>query len=237
MNYGRTRSRLWPAVAGVMCAVLAVLLAGCSGSGSKAPSSDTSGPRELTSTEAQQFAVMRFNAYQAKTRSFDATIISAHDTVLLRGWINTAEHEGYGLATPTERGAAFLTFWTTTEISAGAYAGPTAPLPIPNTGWQTTELKASDSVLAAAQLLLISLSSDRPDNPQLLLQGTAQWLRNDTIGGQSVSVVSGPVSAEATTSNLRYWIDEQGRLLRLQARLDGAQWSMFNFADTPDVSF
>lgn len=227
-----------------MCVALAVLLAGCSGgsgghSGKSADASAaSSGPRALTSSEAERLAVIRFNAYRAKTRSVQATIVSGTGTVTLRGWINTVKGEGYALVTPKGQGAEpFLTLWNAKEVSAESYSGRTAPLPPPKGGWQSIELSANASALAAAQLLVLGLSADRPDNPQLLIQGKARWLRGDTLAGKKVDVMTGPLATGATVSNLRYWVDHQGRLLRLEANLDQGQWSVFDFADTPKVTF
>lgn len=235
MNVARTR---WSALVSVVCLTLMVILAGCSSSGHKSQNPDRAS-RSLTSSEAERLAVMRFNAYDAKMRSVDATIIDPNAILTLRGWIKTTTPAAYALVTPSDAQgpASFLTLWTAKEISAAPYAGTVAPRPAPTTGWQSTDLKGDDSALAAAQLLIIGLSSDRPDNPQLLLQSTAQWLRKDTVGGVSVDVISGPVSSGTTSSGLRYWIDERGNLMRAEARLDGQHWSTFDFADTPNVTF
>ena len=239
LNHSGTAHQARSAAVATLCVVLMMLLAGCAEQGHEQQSPpSTSGPRALTSTEAQRLAVMRFNSYQAGARSVDAAVISARGTIALRGWIDTTTHQGYALVVPDGVGSSgFLTRWTSTEVGAQSYSGATPPLPAPTTGWESTELTADASVLAAAQLLLISLSSDRPDNPQLLLQSTAQWLRADTLDGVSVDVMSGPVNSGATSSGLHYWVDDQGKLLYLEARLDGEHWSTFDFADTPDVTF
>lgn len=238
MNYRGARRGLRPVGVGALCAALIAVLAACSGAGS-GKSGTSPAARSLTSAEAQRLAVVRFNAYQAKARSVDATVVSATSTVGLRGWIDTTRHQAYALVTPKDAGpaGAFLTNWTGEQVSVTSYSGTTAPRPAPTTGWQSMDLRAADSVLAAAQLLLVSLSSDRPENPQLLLQSGAQRLRPDTLNGVSVEVMSGPLENGATVSNLRYWVDDQGKLPRLQARLDGQHWSTFDFADTPDVTF
>jgi len=81
----------------------------------------------------------------------------------------------------------------------------------------------------------VSLSNDRPENAQLLRQDGATWLRQDRVGEVPVDVMTGPVRDGRAESSFRYWVDADGRLLRLEARLDGQHWSTFNFNDLPDT--
>jgi len=177
-----------------------------------------------------------FNAYREKTLAVQGTVVTGTDSVDLNGWVDTVDDTGYALVMPAG-GGGFLTVWGATEISARDYSGTTPPLPRPQDDWTTTGLNAQDSALAAAQLLLIGLSADRPENPQLLLQGGATWLRADEVDGQPVDVMTGPLPQGSTESNLRYWVDESGTLLRLEARLDGRDWSTFDFAAASDIAF
>lgn len=220
------------------CLLVACATAACSGSGhaDATASRDGSGPRALTTDEANRLAVARVNAYRAKMLSVSGTVVSATGSITLRGWIDTVEHSGYGLVRP-DGGTGFLTVWNSTEVSAQNYTGTSAPLPRPATGWSTMHLKAGDSALAAAQLVLLGLSSDRPDNPQLLLQSGATWLRSDSVDGVPVDVMSGPLATGATVSNLRYWVDHKGNLRRIQARLDGRDWSSFDLAAASGTTF
>ncbi len=221
----------------VLLLVVSLLTAACSGStGDASPGESPSGPRALTSEEANRLAVNRFNLYRAKTVAVTSTIATGNDVLTLDGWIDTVDHKGYGLVRPRQ-GGGFLSVWNKAEVSAQSYTGSSAPLPVPKTGWTTMGLKASDSAVAAAQLILVNLGNDRPENPQLLLQSGAQWVRSDSVAGVQVDVMTGPVTTGDTTSSLRYWVDSEGDLHRLEARLNGRDWSVFTLASAPDVTF
>lgn len=224
----------------LLAAVVVPLVAGCSHTATAKPTTGSSAvvARPLNSDEADLLAVTRFNAYRAKVLSVTGTIVggSAAADVALRGWIDTVNGQGYGLIRPSQ-GGGFLTVWNSTQISAQDYTGSAPPLPRPQAGWSSTTLKAGDSALAAAQLVLLGLSSDRPDNPQLLIQNGAKWQGTGTVDGVKVIITSGPLAAGATVSNLRYWIDSSGRLRRLQARLDGRDWSTFDLTLGSGVKF
>jgi hypothetical protein len=227
----------------ILIGVLLSLLATACSHGSPPKSAVTSTStstvaRPLNADEADRLAVTRFNTYRAKMLSVTGTIISGvtSTNLTLRGWISTAKGEGYGLAQPSQ-GTGFLTIWDATQVSAQDYAGTSPPLPRPQTGWSTADLKASDSAMAAGQLVLLGLSSDVPDNPQLLIQDGAEWLGAGKVDGVPVDIMSGPLSTGATVSNLRYWVDSSGQLRRLQARLDGRDWSTFDLAIASNVTF
>jgi len=216
-------------VALTVAMVVVLLMSACAG-----PVADKA--RALTDEEAGRVATMRLNAYRSKNVAFSAILADADVTIRITGWLDTVNHQGYGLVTPPQ-GQRFLILWDAETVSAQDFAGTTPPLPSPPTGWESTGLRASDSVLAAAQLLLISLSNDRADNPQLLIQNGAQWQRSDTVDGDRVDVVSGPLSNGATVSNLRYWVDDRATLRKLEARLDGHMWSAVTFTAAPGIAF
>lgn len=204
--------------------VVVVGLVGCSGE------SADDGPRQLTSDEAQRFAGFRVKNFRAEALDFEATIIDGDVTVFAQGTVDSRDHEAVAVMTP--RGATevsrFLARWTVDSVDAMAYAGDAVPTPLPEEGWESSELDSSASALAAAQVLVVSLSNDRADNPQLLTQSGARWLRREELGGVEVDVMGGPTEGDQPSS-LRYTIDDDGQLHRLEARLDGEHWSTFNF--------
>ena len=181
-------------------------------------------------------ATIGVNAYRAKTLAVSGTVVSGADKVALDGWINTVDRIGYALAKPAA-GGGFLTVWNSSQVSAQDSSATKPPLPRPQTGWSTTALSGQDSALATAQLVLLGIGQDRPENPQLLLQNGAKWLKSATIDNKKVDVMSGPLAEGATVSNLRYWVDHSGTLLRLQARLGGQDWSTFDLHAVSGVSF
>lgn len=239
-----TRTRIARAVVAV--ALTACVAGACGGDDHTSDASTTiatsaapSGavePRPLNAAESQQLASFRRRAYEAGVRSVDAVIASDATSVQIRGWIDTVDHVGYGMVTGVGV-APFLVTWTSTEVAAQAFTGSVPTLPIPDTGWERTALDHEASHLAAAQVMLLSLASNAPENPQLLRQSGATWLRADRVGDIPVDVMTGPIPEGATSSSYRYWIAPEGDLLRLEARLDGVHWSSFSFTDTPDVVF
>ncbi|HWL45758.1 MAG TPA: hypothetical protein VNQ73_22645 [Ilumatobacter sp.] len=221
-------------VAIVLCAFV---LASCSGDGpdaSDVPAPGAAEPRQPTSDELDRFATARLNAYRAGRRGVDGVVMSDTRSAQIRGWIDTAEHWGYGMISGPDV-EPFLALWDESTVSAQSFSGNMPPLPVPAGGWETTALDISASHLAAAQVLLVSLASDTPENPQLLRQNGVTWVRSDTVGQVAVDVLTGPVPAGATSSSFRYWIDGTGNLMRLEARLDGVHWSSFTFTDAANV--
>jgi hypothetical protein len=120
-----------------------------------------------------------------------------------------------------------------------------AALPLPEDGWQIESLDPTASVVQNLFAVALSLGSDRPDNPTLLQQSDARWLRTDTIGDTAVDVITGPTSdgpavgtPDADAATVRYWIDERGRLLRVELRQqggDGDDWIQLDLGDKSDV--
>jgi len=223
---------------GLLLLLLATVTAGCS-SEAAAPTS----PRPLTTQEAERLAVVRFTAFNAGTRAFTGTLADARTQTALTGWLNYTDHTGYALATPgpiegqAGSGTPFLAQWNPTQIAQQPFPGNTPPLPVPTQGWTAGPLTASDSALATGLLVLISLSSDRPENPQLLAQSTATWIRHDTVNNTEVDVMTGPAAADGTPGGkLRYWVDNAGNLQKLELLLAGDRWSVITFTDAPDVT-
>jgi hypothetical protein len=220
-----------------MFAVLAVA-AGCS---THAPASTDNEPtHRLTGSQAERLAMFQFNAYQAGMLAVSGTVVD-DQSVTINGWVNTVEGRGYALvqAPDAQNPGAFLTEWTAGEIRAQDFTGSKAPLPPPEDGWQSTALNAKASTLAAAQALLVSLALDRPNNAQLLVQSGAEWLGSGTIDATKVDIMSGPVAPHSNgkQSSFRYWIDGDGNLLRIEARLDGVHMSTFDLSEASGVQF
>lgn len=212
---------------------VATMLAACSGS-TPSDGMESAEPRPLTAEESTRLALSGYRAYEADVRSVEGVVASGDATVQIVGWIDTVDHRAYAMI----RGAdvtPFLASWTTSEIAARDFDGAGPPLPIPTDGWTAFPLDPDQSHLAAAQVLLVSLSDTRPENAQLLRQNGATRYRRDRVGDTPVDVMSGPVPDGATASSFRYWVDDDGVLHRLEARLDGERWSTFDFVDTPDV--
>jgi len=73
-------------------------------------------------------------------------------------------------------------------------------------------------------LLVLRLGQDRPDNPELIRQGGALWLRRAKLAGRTVDVMSGPRTPGSAGSapGVDYWLTADSTLLRVSAHLGGA---------------
>ena len=76
--------------------------------------------------------------------------------------------------------------------------------------------------LLAALAFIAELGATRPENPLLLEQGGALWLRDDSVGGTPVTVFAGPPglgagvgasSPQGAQARVRYWVDLFGHQL------------------------
>lgn len=225
--------------------VAVLLLAGCAGAG-------TVTPRPLTIEEAERLAILRYWNYDASVREISASILNGDLRMEIVGWVDFVDHHGYANATETESDGTVversLLRWDSQTINVmgvGANgADPTnvgaPPLPIPTDGWTSVALQPEQSYLTTVLVLLLGLGSDRPENPQLLVQSAARWIRADTVRGQNVDVMSGP-NAEGSTAGsgerMRYWVGDDGMLLRLELQLGGADspWSLIDFTEAHGV--
>lgn len=206
----------------LLVAVL-VALAGCS---------STAEPRPLTTTEAEQLAMVRFTNYSQQTADLTATVPAPGGRLRLTCRIDFVNHLGYAaLETEgrTDRDSAGLVLWNLTTMAFHpGKAGQVTEAP-PADGWQVRALRTSGSELDAALRLMVNLAADRPDNAQLLAQSSARWLRTDSIGAVAATVLEGPQPAgqapdsQPGDARLRYWLDVEGRLLRVEARLGDQQ--------------
>jgi hypothetical protein len=219
----------------VVAAVLSGLLgvSGCSPSnapdGPDTPTASQAAGSRLSTEQAQRVAIFRFNNFDSGVRAVTFSIPGLQP-VQFAGWIDYAAGAGYGFASTTVDGSADtgLLRFTPNTIGYQPTALAKAPLPVPADGWQDSALDPSATTLSNVLAVLLGLGNDRPDNPQLLQQTDAAWLRADEVDGTSVDVFAGPTSdAPATAApdgavpTIRYWIDETGHLLRAEIPVSG----------------
>jgi hypothetical protein len=247
--------RSMTATVSAMLILAAFALTGCG-------ASPAEGARHLTQSEAQLMAVSRFKNYNAETRAIAATIHDGADVWTVRGWYDYAHDVGYASltnagATPTGSASAILLWSQHALFSTGAgelEGNALPPLPAPSVDqikqtWTPTPYQPNVYAPQAALLIIASLGSDRPENPLLLQQSDALWLRHDHIGKTPVDVFAGPTTTSvgtatpATTpdaaiapdaSTVRYWLSGSGLMLRVEMRLGGGQWSSVDLASLSD---
>ncbi|NGY61855.1 hypothetical protein G7043_23285 [Lentzea sp. NEAU-D13] len=178
--------------------------------------SATPDPRPLSIPEAERLALVRFSNYTTGVSAFTASVPSPGGKLLLDGRVDFVHHHGYAGMRTDGRSDEFSQGLVQWNLRRMAFA--TAP----SADWQVRDLQERGSELDGALRLLLNLGADRPENAQLLLQSSARWLRADRIGDTAVDVFEGPRQKDATDSRLRYWLDPDGKLRRLEAKL-GAQ--------------
>ncbi|WP_020664802.1 hypothetical protein [Amycolatopsis benzoatilytica] len=197
-------------------------------------------PRALSTSEAERLALVRFTNYTGKNARFTGSIPSSGGALRLTGRVDFVGHVGYAAMRTDGRNdvtSAGLLQW---NLSGLAFLSnpATAPVDPPPTGdWQVRPFAKTGSELDGALRLLVNLAADRPDNALLLQQSSARWLRTDIIDGATVDVFEGPQQAGRTPSadgaRVRYWVDADGKLKRLEARLgDEQQFATFDFLGT-----
>lgn len=214
----------------VVVAVLLVLT-GCSRSDEARP---------LTQQEAELLAVARYKVYQLGQASFDVRFAGDPDV-----WgnitLDTQKHTAFGASSLeeeiSETSGAWA--WNLNRIYTNQEGMASALNPDLWFGREMDQQNTLDIFLA----LVVQMSSDRPENPQLLMQNGATFLRRDSISGVDCIVIAGPRPARSNVDNqdgesrVRYWVGEDGMLLRLEAYVDSSsqEWSSATYVSDGDV--
>lgn len=218
-RFPRLRRR-WVVLAGVVAAVAVAVTAFL------VVDEEPAGPRALTSDEVNRLAITRFRNYQAGGRAVTITVPTTAGGLVVTGSVDYRAGLGYGVVHGTGRDTSGegLIQWTTTAVFVHpmAEAPAQAPASPPGSGWHRRELRESGSALDSALLIALSLGSDRPDNAELLPQNGAAWVGRDQVGGHRVDVMSGPAARgkPGTAGNVRYWVDAEGTMHRVEADVE-----------------
>lgn len=231
---GRSR---WMLVAAL--ASIPLLLAACT------PTPET---HSLTDAESERLAVARFRNFDAGVRSIDVQLPeSSAGTITLTGWFDWANGAGYAAAS-NEDGSLGLVWWSESTIATREQPVDEPILPIPVDGWASGPLDPANSSFTNILSVIVALGSDRPENPLLLRQSDAAWLRTDTIGDLAVDVFAGPSGSTGDDSAgesgqagdpqtaPRYWLDDTGLMHRVELRLGGSsEWTTVDFGSADGV--
>lgn len=212
-------ARRTAAVAG-SCLLLPFLLAGCTSS---------SAPSAMTAAQADRLALARFTEYQLGAGTIQAVVPISGQTFKISGRVDWRSHRGLATIAPTSAGAPASTVqlleWTPDWLAVRGTWNGSVPDSPPADGWTPREWQ-SGAELDTVLRLILDLAADRPENAQLLRQSGAAVLRRDTVGNDPVTVYQGPSSQDGTGSHTRYWIADDGSLLRFEARVgDDATWA------------
>ncbi len=227
------------ALRALLAAGLVTALAGCS-----AHTTDAAAARPVTTEESQLLAIARFNNFDAGSRPFNGSIQERGVDLHLQGWVDYAA--GLGFAATTGDFPAQALVWTSSEVGIvqaqpDAAGYPVLPMPgLTDPALSLDTLSPESSRLDALLAVISGLGADRPDNPLLLQQAGALWLRADHIDESPVTVFAAPPTdspreassppLDANTSPLRLWVDATGLLLRAEVRI-GDDWTIVDFAD------
>ncbi|MFE4553312.1 hypothetical protein [Streptomyces sp. NPDC056785] len=97
-----------------------------------------------------------------------------------------------------------------------------------------TRRRYSTSPLDRALRLVLSVASDRPGDARRLARSGPLWLREEKLDGHGYGVFSGPrpTASPADTSPLTYWIDAEGGLRRVTARVTPGHYATVDFVAT-----
>lgn len=236
--------------------VLSAVLAACGSSGAAPDGTGSAdGSRALSTAEAQRLAVVRFNNYNDVVREVSVTVPQAGGQLALSGWMNFVEHRGYFSVRSTGSNAfiGYLLFDAfTAEVQEAASVAALPPLPPPAGEWDSLPVTQVADPLGTVLAALVQLGQDRPDNPQLLQQSDARWLREDAVDGTRVDVLSGPSStstepaspgpgtasapaADDYATRPRYWVADSGVLLRFEGYFTALGLSTLDFADAAGI--
>jgi len=175
----------------------------------------------LTSEQADRLAVTRFRNFDAGIRTIAVTLDDAvSGSLTLDGWFDFSAGAGYAEARDADGASLGLVWWTHEAIAVREIPADELVVPVPTDGWASAQLDPSATALANALALVASLGADRPENPQLLAQSDARFLREDELGGSAVTVFLGPSADDGAptpeAARASYWVDATGLLLRFE---------------------
>ncbi|MFF3543134.1 hypothetical protein [Streptomyces platensis] len=184
--------------------------------------SGSSGPRTLTSDEANRLAITRFRNYAAHGRAVTITVPGTAGGLIVTGSVDYQGKLGYGVVHGTGRDTSSdgLIEWTATSVLVHPMANAPAHAPAspPRSAWHSRPLLSSGSALDSSLSIALRLGSDRPDNAELLPQNGAAWWGRDQVDGHRVDVMTGPASRDrsGTAGNVRYWVGSDGTMYRVR---------------------
>lgn len=184
-----------------------------------------SGPRALTSDEANRLAITRFRNYEAHGRAVTITVPGTAGGLIVTGSVDYQGKLGYGVVHGAGRDTSSdgLIEWTATSvfIHPMAHAPAHAPASPPRSAWYSRPLLSSGSSLDSSLTIALRLGSDRPDNAELLPQNGAAWWGRDQVDGHRVDVMTGPSSRDrsGTAGNARYWVGSDGTMYRVRVSM------------------
>ena len=179
-------------------------------------------PSAMTSSQANQLALARYDDYRSGVTAISATIPISGQDFRLTGRVDWHSHLGYATLTASQQGTELLQ-WSPNGLAVrGNWTGP-LPTTLSADGWMLRPWQQGADLDTALQLIL-DLGSTHPENAKLLQQSAATVLRHDSVAGT-------PVTVFAATPHTRYWIAADGTLRRFEALVDASSdWTEVDLA-------
>lgn len=209
--------------------------------------------RPLSAAEARRLAVMRVTNHRDGRAGLTATLGGPGSTSRLTGSVDWSRSLVYLTVSGTTGAvpdgllqAVPGVVATRSARPAGAPVGPAVsdrpgppPLPPPD-GWRIRRLAvASPTPLDSLVSLLFRMAADRPDPVRTEGPQAARWVAHGDDGGVDVVLApapaaTGPAASGGDTSGaqVRYWLDDNARLHRVEALLAGGVPAVVNFDRT-----
>ncbi|WP_409179856.1 hypothetical protein F9C11_25380 [Amycolatopsis sp. VS8301801F10] len=219
---GKRIARRWTVLAAAIAVALGAGIFWYAASGSA-----DSGPRPVTADEASRLALARFGNYRKQGRAVTISVPGAAGELVITGSADYRAKAGYGVLKGKGRNDSGngLIRWTAGRIELRPLTAVPdfPPANPPADGWFGRPLNPAAGALDRALAILLGLGSDRPDNAQLLPQNGAEWVAADQVNGHAVDVFTGPDSRDrpGSAEKVRYWLDAEGVMYRVQAAIPG----------------
>jgi hypothetical protein len=232
LRSSRARALAVVLATGLSCCALALATTG----------GDKGRPRVITSSEAQRLAMVRLSAFEDSPNRVTVTIDNGTDSYVVHGLIDYRTHRAVGAYVAGPAGSKQqkgLVAWDASglAVATGKQRSPSssemaqiakAATRVPGGSWSPRSYAGYP--LDIALRMVMALGSDRPDNAQLLAQSGPRHLGESTLRGKSYTRFSGPRpnvkagdasgarSQRKGASPLTYWVDEHGKLGRLEIK-------------------
>ena len=207
-------------------------------------------PRPVTADEARMLAELPVKDRAAKGGTVTLAVpVGASGLVQGTGWLDWRTPAVYLALRDLDDAASGSLLradhtGVTTRGATGTGAGGAPPLKPPTDGWaqSTWAQRAGASVstvdIDALLTTVVNLGGGTREDPSPL-RTTANWLRTDTIGGVPVTVFEIRGANETAApghARLRYWVDKDGVLRRLEVLTAAGGYGYLDLAPgTPPV--
>jgi hypothetical protein len=199
------RSRTRRIVTAVALVTATVALAACS---------SPTGPRPVTSDEADRLSEVLFLNYDEGGSHFVLNAAPTPDSAItIEGDVDFVNREGYALVSSTGSdgpvdGVIFSDAVVLENIPSLVNLASTVG--VGSFTWVARPYDSTAYQLDSLLGVVLGLSGQQRENPLLLEQSGAQWLREDTVNGA-------PVDVFEYSPQVRLWVEKDGtRLLRFE---------------------